>query len=143
VSIVKRIFTYRWFQCCLLILGIIVVASIWARWRPAQRFAYRKIHEDEFRLVTWNVGYFAPTSNKNALIDGSSLPMTQLIFKMSHEQTPKVTPKRRMPRCCGLNITHKYHSIKAMDHPSAKSINRFHPRQSTRVPGGPSFFLAK
>jgi hypothetical protein len=30
-----------------------------------------------------------------------------------------------------------------MDHPSTRSINRFHPRHSTRVPGGPSFFLAK
>ncbi len=66
MSILKRMFTHRWFQCSLLIFGVIVVACIWARWRPAQRFNYREIQADEFRLVTWNVGYFAPTSNKNA-----------------------------------------------------------------------------
>jgi endonuclease/exonuclease/phosphatase family metal-dependent hydrolase len=66
VSVGKRIFKHRWFQRSLLILGIIVVTSIYAMWRPAQRFGYREIQADEFRLVTWNVGYFAPTSNKNA-----------------------------------------------------------------------------
>ena len=42
-----------------------------------------------------------------------------------------------------LSITHKYQILKAKDHPSTISINRFQPRQSTRVPGGPSPFLAK
>lgn len=44
---------------------------------------------------------------------------------------------------CGLSITHKSQNLKASDHPSAISISRFHPRHSTRVPGGPSIFLAK
>ena len=46
-------------------------------------------------------------------------------------------------RFCGLSITHKYYNLTAISHLSAISTIRFHPRQSTRVPGGPSIFLAK
>ncbi len=37
----------------------------WARWRPAQRFVAGPADPGVLRVVTWNVGYFAPVSNKN------------------------------------------------------------------------------
>lgn len=61
----KSIFSRRWLVILLLVFGIIAVAGIWARWRPAQRFVSRELGTDEFRVVTWNVGYFSPVKNKN------------------------------------------------------------------------------
>ncbi|WOO41080.1 endonuclease/exonuclease/phosphatase family protein [Rubellicoccus peritrichatus] len=52
--------------CCLLLLSAIVASTLtWARWRPAQRFEFQELKANELRLVTWNVGYFAATHNKN------------------------------------------------------------------------------
>ena len=66
MHIVKWILSHRQLLYLLLILAIVLAVCIWIRWRPAQRFGYRQVRADEFRLVTWNVGYFAPTNNKNA-----------------------------------------------------------------------------
>ena len=60
-----KIFARRWLLCFLVFSGAIGVASVWARWRPAQRFEFRELSAEEFRLVTWNVGYFAPITDKN------------------------------------------------------------------------------
>lgn len=45
--------------------GIVATGLLWARWRPAERFEQRLAGDDTFRIVTWNVGYFAPVENKN------------------------------------------------------------------------------
>lgn len=43
----------------------LVGSLLWARWRPADHFVRPDVESDAFRIVTWNVGYFALTSNKN------------------------------------------------------------------------------
>lgn len=50
----------------LFVLVLFTAASGWAWWRPAQRFEVCEVGFGELRLVTWNVGYFAPSKNKNA-----------------------------------------------------------------------------
>ena len=50
----------------LFVLVLFTSASGWAWWRPAQRFEVSDLKLGELRLVTWNVGYFAPAKNKNA-----------------------------------------------------------------------------
>ncbi|HEX5790595.1 MAG TPA: endonuclease/exonuclease/phosphatase family protein [Luteolibacter sp.] len=52
-------------RCWWLLVGLVACALPWARWRPAQRFVCRPVAADELRVVTWNVGYFAPVSDKN------------------------------------------------------------------------------
>lgn len=47
------------------LLLLISCTLLWARWRPAQRFTANDFETQNFRILTWNVGYFAPTSNKN------------------------------------------------------------------------------
>ncbi len=37
----------------------------WIRWRPAQRFEFSPVSENEIRVLTWNVGYFSAVKNKN------------------------------------------------------------------------------
>ncbi len=49
----------------LFVLVFFTAASGWAWWRPAQRFEVSDLELGELRLVTWNVGYFAPAKNKN------------------------------------------------------------------------------
>ncbi|OED38131.1 hypothetical protein AB833_20845 [Chromatiales bacterium (ex Bugula neritina AB1)] len=49
----------------LLLLFVTAALLLWARWRPAQRFDLSAVSTSDFRLVTWNVGYFAITANKN------------------------------------------------------------------------------
>jgi len=66
MKVEKQMIARRWILRFLLIFGAIGVACIWARWRPAERFEFRELRTEEFRLVTWNVGYFAPRNNKNA-----------------------------------------------------------------------------
>ena len=44
---------------------ILSAAMLWSRYRPAQRFQFSELSAQEFRVVTWNVGYFALASNKN------------------------------------------------------------------------------
>jgi len=56
----------RILRSLLLFLLFFIVVLIWARWRPAQRFGLGELRPGEFRLATWNVGYFALTGNKNA-----------------------------------------------------------------------------
>jgi len=48
----------------ILLVGMICFCT-WARWRPAKRFEGVPRAENELRMVTWNVGYFAVASNKN------------------------------------------------------------------------------
>ncbi|MFK5923084.1 MAG: hypothetical protein QM496_12965 [Verrucomicrobiota bacterium] len=52
----------------LLLLALFLCSAVsgWAWWRPAQRFEVSELALGELRLVTWNVGYFAPVNNKNA-----------------------------------------------------------------------------
>ncbi|MDF3129066.1 endonuclease/exonuclease/phosphatase family protein [Kiritimatiellaeota bacterium B1221] len=54
-------------KCTILFVGILGVSllSAWSRHRFAKRFAYVEPGADEFRVVTWNVGYFAPVADKN------------------------------------------------------------------------------
>jgi len=50
------------------VCGVLLLASLTAgciRHRSAQRFVPSTVEPDEFRLMTWNVGYFALTRNKN------------------------------------------------------------------------------
>ncbi len=49
----------------LILLLIVLGVGIWARWRPARQFDPGEPRAGEFRLATWNVGYFAPAVNKN------------------------------------------------------------------------------
>lgn len=55
----------RWAALPIALL-FLISASGWAWWRPAQRFQVKDVELGELRLVTWNVGYFAPAKNKNA-----------------------------------------------------------------------------
>lgn len=55
----------RWVFLSLLVLGVFGAFCLWAKWRPAMRFNFRELKPGEFRLVTWNVGYFALAGNKN------------------------------------------------------------------------------
>ena len=50
-----------------LIVAITFVTSlaIGATWRPAKRFEPCETKANQVRVATWNVGYFAPVSNKN------------------------------------------------------------------------------
>jgi hypothetical protein len=59
-----RRFSRRWILRSLLILGTVVAAIAWAWWRPAERFGYQEVGVDGFRVVTRNVGYFAPSNDK-------------------------------------------------------------------------------
>ena len=43
----------------------LLVFLLWARWRPAQRFDPQPLTSGQLRVVTWNVGYFALSSDKN------------------------------------------------------------------------------
>jgi len=61
-----KIFSLRWLPSLSLVLVVAAAASIWLWRRPATRFSCQKVDADEFRLVTWNVGYFALTNDKNA-----------------------------------------------------------------------------
>lgn len=62
--------TWLWFMrkklLVMLALFFCTAVSGWAWWRPAQRFEVSDTGFGELRLVTWNVGYFAPAKNKNA-----------------------------------------------------------------------------
>lgn len=42
-----------------------VVLTMCAHWRPAKRFDPAPPQANQLRVATWNVGYFAATSNKN------------------------------------------------------------------------------
>ncbi len=46
---------------------IALTASVgaWAHWRPAKAFVPSTPQTHQLRVVTWNVGYFAPVSDKN------------------------------------------------------------------------------
>ncbi len=48
-----------------LIPALLLFSVFWMRWRPAKRFAYSFPKKSEFRVVTWNVGYFSAVENKN------------------------------------------------------------------------------
>lgn len=47
------------------LLVIAVVIILWTRWRPAKRFNGAPRNADDLRIMTWNVGYFAPIMDKN------------------------------------------------------------------------------
>jgi len=53
------------FSIPLIIAVVILIGLLWARWRPAERFDADTPKQDVLRVVTWNVGYFAITKNKN------------------------------------------------------------------------------
>lgn len=42
-----------------------LLLTAWMSWLPAKRFVANDLKEDELRVVTWNVGYFSPVTNKN------------------------------------------------------------------------------
>ena len=52
-----------------LLIGIFLILLpgllSWARWRPAQRYEPTPKAAHEFRVVSWNVGYFASIKDKN------------------------------------------------------------------------------
>ena len=47
------------------ILVLLLLSLFWMRWRPARRFESSLPGENEFRIATWNVGYFSAVKNKN------------------------------------------------------------------------------
>lgn len=47
------------------ILVLLLLSLSWTRWRPARRFEPSLPGENEFRIATWNVGYFCAVKNKN------------------------------------------------------------------------------
>ena len=61
-----RITWRRLLRGALAAVGVLVAGCLWARWRPAARFRMGSPGEDELRVVTWNVGYFAPVKVKSA-----------------------------------------------------------------------------
>ncbi len=63
---IKRLTKRRWILGLFLFFLLFILVCIWARWRPAQRFEPGEPRTGELRLTNWNVGYFAPTSDKNA-----------------------------------------------------------------------------
>ena len=47
------------------LITITLTTILWARWRPAERLEIKNLDSKNFRIMTWNVGYFALSSNKN------------------------------------------------------------------------------
>ena len=72
----KTVFTF------LTISAVLVVACLWARWRPAQRFEFNGRDNETLRVVTWNVGYFAFVKNKN-MRDTDLQEVTSILKKTS------------------------------------------------------------
>lgn len=66
IWIKKLLPTRKWILPVGVMLIIFLVWCHWARWRPAHRFVPGELKPGEFRLVTWNVGYFTAMSNKNS-----------------------------------------------------------------------------
>ncbi|MAE65513.1 MAG: hypothetical protein CMJ18_14680 [Phycisphaeraceae bacterium] len=54
----------RWIAL-LIVLALMLLSFTWMRWRPAQRFESSLPRHQEFRVATWNVGYFSMTRDKN------------------------------------------------------------------------------
>lgn len=48
-----------------MVIAIVAAVSAWVFFRPAVRFSADGKHENTLRVVTWNVGYFTPITNKN------------------------------------------------------------------------------
>lgn len=48
------------------ILALLLLSVAWMHWRPAKRFDFSIPGDDDFRVATWNVGYFSVVENKNA-----------------------------------------------------------------------------
>lgn len=64
----------------LLLVGVLVPGLLlWSRWRPAQRFEAGTPSENELRVATWNVGYFAATGNKN--LRDTDVPRISAVIK--------------------------------------------------------------
>lgn len=61
-----------------LILTLLLLSIVWIRWRPAKRFEFSFPGDDEFRVVTWNVGYFSVVRNKNVR-DVDLKPIAEII----------------------------------------------------------------
>lgn len=61
-----------------LVCILIIVIILWARWRPANRFEFKPVAQNQIRVMTWNVGYFAVARNKN-LRDVDAEPIVALI----------------------------------------------------------------
>lgn len=60
---------------------LLLISILWMRWRPASRFSPSVPGEDDFRVVTWNVGYFSVVENKNAR-DVDLKPIAEMIREM-------------------------------------------------------------
>lgn len=48
-----------------LVLALLLFSIVWMRWRPAKRFDFSLPGDHDFRVATWNVGYFSVVENKN------------------------------------------------------------------------------
>ncbi len=65
ISRTLRLTRRQWALGLLLLILLLIAAGLWARWRPARRLDVGAPMSGEFRLATWNVGYFTPAKNKN------------------------------------------------------------------------------
>lgn len=50
----------------LLLIVCFIIGCVGLKMRDAKRFQFQKLEQGQFRVMTWNVGYFAPVKNKNA-----------------------------------------------------------------------------
>ncbi|MDA3874310.1 MAG: hypothetical protein PF795_10190 [Kiritimatiellae bacterium] len=70
----------KWFKRVLVPLLILITAGASLRHRDARRYSPTDLRSDQLRIITWNVGYFAVSTNKN-LRDADLNELTRILTR--------------------------------------------------------------